>query len=81
MVEATTTGTPVIAYPRGSMPEIIRRGVSRFLVDGVDQAVAADALARFFADRMVDDYERLFRHIVNDAVPGRGPRHPNPADG
>lgn len=95
VVEAMATGTPIIAYPRGSMPEIIRPGVSGFLVDGVDQVVAAvgaaggldraacraDALARFSADRMVDDYERLFRHIVDDAVPGRGRRHPHPADG
>ena len=78
VAESMTTGTPVIAYRRGSMPEIIRPGVSGFLVDDVTQAAAsvaaaaqldraacrADAVARFSADRMVDDYERLFRRVI-----------------
>ena len=79
VVEAMTAGTPVVAYPRGSMPEIIRPGISGFLVDDVAGAVAAvadaagldrfacraDAVARFSADRMVDDYERLFRRVAS----------------
>jgi len=78
VVEAMATGTPVVAFPRGSMPEIVRPGVSGFLVDSSTAAVTAvaaaadldraacraDALARFSSDRMVDDYERLFRRIV-----------------
>ncbi len=80
VVEAMTAGTPVVAYPRGSMPEIIRPGVSGFLVDDVPAAVAAvagaagidrsacraDAIARFSADRMVDEYERLFGRLARD---------------
>ena len=82
VVEAMATGTPVVAYPRGSMPEIVRPGVSGFLVDDVAGAVTAvgevgaldrtacraDAVARFSSERMVDDYELLFRRVVADHV-------------
>jgi glycosyltransferase involved in cell wall biosynthesis len=78
VVESLAAGTPVIARPRGSMPELIRDGVTGYLVDDQDAAVEAvhalgeldrrdcreDALRRFTADRMVDEYEALFRSIV-----------------
>ncbi|MCR6704850.1 MAG: glycosyltransferase [Cellulomonas sp.] len=78
VVESMTAGTPVIAYPLGSMPELIRPGVSGVLVRdeadavaavpeaaGLDRAaVRADAVARFSSDRMIDDYERLFSCII-----------------
>ena len=41
VVEAMACGTPVIAYPRGSMPEVVDDGVTGFLVDGVEAAAAA----------------------------------------
>ena len=41
VVEAMACGTPVIAYPRGSMPEIVDAGVTGFLVDDVASAAAA----------------------------------------
>ena len=41
VVEAMACGTPVIAHPRGSMPEIVRDGVNGFLVGSLEQAVAA----------------------------------------
>jgi glycosyltransferase involved in cell wall biosynthesis len=83
VVESLATGTPVIARPRGSMPEIVRPGVTGFLVDDTNSAVEAvhavghldraqcraDALARFSSDRMVDDYERLFASIVEPGKP------------
>ena len=79
MVESLAAGTPVIAYRRGSMPELIRDGVTGFLVDGPDAAVAAvarlggldraacrdDAARRFAADRMVADYEDLFARVID----------------
>ena len=40
VVEAMACGTPVIAYPRGSMPELVTPGVTGFLVDGVQAAAA-----------------------------------------
>ena len=41
VVESMATGTPVIAYPLGSMPEIIRPGRTGFLVDDIAGAVEA----------------------------------------
>ena len=78
VVEALATGTPVIAFGLGSMPELIRHGRTGFLVDGVPSAVAAveqvhaldrkdcrdDVESRFTAARMVADYARLFAAIV-----------------
>jgi glycosyltransferase involved in cell wall biosynthesis len=78
VVEAMACGTPVIAYPRGSMSEIVRHAENGFLVESVDDAVtavhAADGLdrravrasveQRFDADRMVEDYLALYRRVV-----------------
>src|SRR5215510_4516817 len=44
MVEAMACGTPVIAYPRGSVPEIIRHGETGFIVSSIDGAVEALSL-------------------------------------
>ncbi|RZS91641.1 glycosyltransferase involved in cell wall biosynthesis [Motilibacter rhizosphaerae] len=81
VVEALATGTPVVARRLGSMPEIIRDGVTGVLVDGVDQAVDAvarvpllqraecrrDVEERFSAARMVADYARLFAGVAAGA--------------
>lgn len=78
VVESLATGTPVIARPLGSMPEIVDDGRTGFLVDDVDQAVAAvadlpridravcreQAVSRFGEDRMVDAYLSLFERVV-----------------
>ena len=41
VVEAMACGTPVIAYRRGSMPEVVDEGVTGFLVHDIESAVAA----------------------------------------
>jgi glycosyltransferase involved in cell wall biosynthesis len=78
VIEAMACGTPVIAYPRGSMPELIDDGVTGFLVDSFDEAVAAiDRIGeidragcrraveqRFTVDRMVDQYLELYRRLL-----------------
>jgi glycosyltransferase involved in cell wall biosynthesis len=50
MIEAMACGTPVIAFNRGSVPEVIEDGRSGFIVTNVEEAVAAvdriDALSR-----------------------------------
>ena len=91
VVEALATGTPVIARPRGSMPEIVRHGRTGFLVDDVDAAVAAvhrvgdlsrrhcreDVEARFTAARMVADYARLFTEVAAAAAVAGGSGGPS----
>ncbi len=78
VVEAMACGTPVIANPRGSMPEIVRHAENGYLVDSVDQAVDAVELAqhmdriavrasverRFSVTRMVDEYVALYHRVV-----------------
>ena len=78
VVEAMACGTPVITYPRGSMPEIVDEGVTGFLVDGVASAAAAVEAAtaldrtairrvaerRFAAARMVDDYLAVYERLI-----------------
>jgi glycogen synthase len=41
MIEAAARGTPVLAYRRGSVEEVIDEGVTGMVVDDADQAVAA----------------------------------------
>jgi glycosyltransferase involved in cell wall biosynthesis len=81
VVEAMACGTPVIAYDRGSMGELIEDGRTGAIVRGVDEAVAAvdvvgalnrseirnEAVARFDRSTMVDRYVAVYR-----AVLGRG---------
>ena len=78
VVESMACGTPVVAYRKGSMPEVVDEGVTGRLVDDVDQAVdavagiakidrlvcAARARERFSADRMVEDYLSIYRNIA-----------------
>ena len=61
MIEAMACGTPAIARPRGSTPEIIEHGVSGFLVES--DADAADAISQLSAldrRRVRDAFERRF---------------------
>lgn len=78
MVEAMACGTPVIAIGRGSVPEIVRHGKTGYIVQSVDEAVAAvyaigridraevrhEATARFGAARMVEEYMRVYQQIL-----------------
>jgi len=80
VIEAMATGTPVIAFRRGSMPELIEDGISGLLVTAgdLDSAVLAverigqldRAAARmhverhFSAERMVDEYLHLYQQLL-----------------
>jgi glycosyltransferase involved in cell wall biosynthesis len=78
VIEAMASGTPVIAFGRGSVPEIIDHGVTGFVVSSVDEAVAAMPLAkaldrdairrrfeeRFSVQRMARDYLVLYNAVL-----------------
>ena len=77
MIEALACGTPVIAFRRGSVPEILQDGVNGFVVDDVDGAVAATrdiesidrrACRRYFethfaVERMAADYLNIYKGL------------------
>ncbi len=81
VVEAMACGTPVIAFDRGSMSEIISDGRTGFLV--ADSASAAKAIGRvgqldrqnirdeatrrFSSDRMVDQYVAVYRYAIAES--------------
>jgi glycosyltransferase involved in cell wall biosynthesis len=78
MIEAMSAGTPVIAWRNGSVPEVIREGVSGFIVDSIDAAAAATRQAgsmdrrkvraeferRFTAERMAEDYLAAYHSLL-----------------
>jgi glycosyltransferase involved in cell wall biosynthesis len=79
MIEAMACGTPVIAFRRGSVPEIVEEGTSGFIVDTVEQAVAAVRRIatldrakvrgaferRFTVERMAHDYLAIYRSLMS----------------
>ena len=79
MIEAMACGTPVIAYKRGSVPEVMRNGVTGFVVGGLDEAVEATRRAhelsrvrcrevfdeRFTATRMANDYVNMYEQMLS----------------
>ena len=78
VAEALAAGTPVIATPRGSLPELVEHGVTGFLgetdeelagfvarVSGIDRAACRRrAVERYGFERMVSDYEAFYRKIL-----------------
>ena len=78
MIEAMACGTPVIAWRRGSVAEIVEEGLTGFIVDDEDEAIAAVARLntldrarirarfeqRFTSRRMANDYLALYGRLV-----------------
>jgi glycosyltransferase involved in cell wall biosynthesis len=78
MIEAMACGTPVVAYRRGSVPEIVEHGSTGYVVDDVDSAVDAVGRVRglnrgdcrraferrFDAARMTRDYLEVYRSVA-----------------
>ena len=61
MIEAMGCGTPVIAWPRGSVPEVVEDGVTGFIVESEREAVAAVGRARHLDRRRIrETFERRF---------------------
>jgi glycosyltransferase involved in cell wall biosynthesis len=81
VVEAMACGTPVIAFDRGSMPELVVDGATGSLVSDVASAAAAikrvgqldrqtvrdAAVQRFSTDRMVDAYVAVYRDAIAES--------------
>jgi glycosyltransferase involved in cell wall biosynthesis len=79
MIEAMACGTPVVAWRRGSVPEIIEDGVNGFVVGSVEEAVQCipglkrirrdDCRrvfeARFRAERMATEYLKLYEQVIH----------------
>jgi len=80
VIESMACGTPVIAYNAGSMPELIKDGITGFLVPGVDEMAEKvrriDKINRldcrnhvaknFCLEKMVDNYEELYQQILDE---------------
>lgn len=76
--EALACGTPVISCPRGALPEIVRQGIDGYLINSIDEAVAAvnqlsnieryqcrqRAEQCFSASVILDQYEKLYSSLV-----------------
>ena len=81
MIEAAARGTPVLAYPRGSVGEVIQEGVTGMVVDDADQALRAlpellklsrsevrrAVEERFSLARMARDYVDLYQRLIREA--------------
>jgi len=79
VVEAMFCGTPVIAYNRGSMPEIIQNNLSGFLVNNIDEAIDSIsaveiidrrkcyeyAVDKFSIDTMIEKYINAYSTVLN----------------
>jgi glycosyltransferase involved in cell wall biosynthesis len=84
-MEAAASGTPVIAFRSGALPEIVRHGVTGFIVDGVSEMAAAIpkvnaispdrcrrwAREHFDAARMHGEYLSLYEQIAQVETPAR----------
>jgi glycosyltransferase involved in cell wall biosynthesis len=82
-MEAAASGTPVVAFRRGALPEVVRDGVTGFLLNNVEGVV--DALGRlplidsstcirhaaehFSSTTMADRYEVLYREVLRQGSP------------
>jgi glycosyltransferase involved in cell wall biosynthesis len=83
MIEAMACGTPVIAFNRGSVPEVVEDGLTGFIVEDEKGAIGAvDRLEhlsrqkirqrfeeRFTARRMAKDYLSVYRSLMDSTVP------------
>lgn len=93
VIEAMACGTPVIAYNRGSMPELIEDSINGFLVGSAAEAIQAVGRVReldraairarverdFTADRMVADYISVYESMLAQPKQMQAPRQPRGA--
>lgn len=82
LIEAMACGAPVVAFNQGSIPEIVKTGVTGYVVhdleamiDAIDNITVIDraacrthALENFSAKRMVDGYEAVYRKVLGEGT-------------
>ena len=80
MIEAMACGTPVIAYRRGSVPEVMEDGVTGFVVSTLEEAIEATRRVieldrrrirevfeeRFTVERMASDYLAIYQRLIEE---------------
>ena len=80
VVESMACGTPVVAFNKGSMPELIETGKNGFIVENIEEAVEAlgqiikidrqccrtTVEEKFSVERMVDDYISVYKKIIEE---------------
>ena len=82
LIESLACGTPVLAYRRGSIPELIDHGATGFISENLDEMVSqVEKLVtidrrrcrqvfdeRFTAQRMTNDYVKIYQQLMTDAA-------------
>jgi len=82
VVEAMACGTPVVAFNKGSMPELIESGKNGFIVSDVKEAVSAlekipeidrqfcrnTVEEKFTVEKMVDNYIKIYQQIISERI-------------
>jgi glycosyltransferase involved in cell wall biosynthesis len=82
LIESLACGTPVLAYRRGSIPELIEHGVTGFISEHVgEMASQVEALRtldrrrcrqvfdeRFTSERMSNDYLKIYQRLIQEAA-------------
>ena len=83
MIEAMACGTPVVAFRRGSVPEVVDDGVTGFIVDSIDEGASALEKIqhfdrahcrkvfeeRFSVERMTRDYVQIYEKLLSPRPP------------
>ena len=81
IVEAMACGTPVLAFNKGSMPEIIQDGINGFLVSGIEEMAQkikavknisrevcrATVESKFTREKMVKEYMEVYKEILKNS--------------
>jgi glycosyltransferase involved in cell wall biosynthesis len=82
MIEAMACGTPVVAFRQGSVPEVIDHGVTGFIVENIEDSLAALEKIqnfdrsrcrrifekRFSAARMAADYVKIYERLLTKGL-------------
>ena len=81
MIEAGAAGTPVLAFRRGAVPEVIEQGKTGFYADSAEELASyvrhldtinphycrSRTLKHFSVDRMIDGYLQLYKTVLKEA--------------